>query len=82
MLDDQTICLAYNNDTYFFYKQPVYKQLAFGWQIANQLLGFKPLSLTNSKNYRYFFFRNKRKMAVKPTIHQNVAVSKPLLGKI
>ena len=52
LLDDQTICLAYNNDTYFFYKQPVYKQLAFGWQIANQLLGFKPLSLTNSKNYR------------------------------
>ena len=24
--------------TYFFYQQPISKQLAFGWQIATQLL--------------------------------------------
>ena len=27
-------------------------QLALVWQIAMQLLGLKPLSLSNSKNYR------------------------------
>ena len=27
----------------FFYKQPVYKQLALGWQIAKQLSGLNPL---------------------------------------
>ena len=36
----------------FFYKQPVYKQPGFGWQIAKQLSGFNPLSLSNNKNYR------------------------------
>ena len=35
-----------------FYKQPVYKQLSLGWQIAKQLSGLKPLSLSNNKNYR------------------------------
>ena len=30
--------------TYFFYKQPVYKQLALGWQIAKQLSGLNPFS--------------------------------------
>ena len=36
----------------FFYKQPVYKQLALGWQIAKQLLGLNPLLLSNIKNCR------------------------------
>ena len=35
----------------FFYKQPVYKQLALGWQIAKQLSGLNPLSLSNNKKY-------------------------------
>ena len=34
-----------------FYKQPVNKQLALAWQIAKQLSGLKPLSLSNNKNY-------------------------------
>ena len=38
--------------TSFFYKQPVYKQLAFGWQIAKQLSELNPLSISNNKNYR------------------------------
>ena len=38
--------------TYFFYKQPVFKQLALGWQIAKQLSGLNPFSLSNNKNYR------------------------------
>ena len=36
----------------FFYKQTLYKQLAFGWQIAKQFSRLNPLSLSNSKNYR------------------------------
>ena len=36
----------------FFYKQPVYEQVALGWQIAKQHPGLKPLSLSNNKNYR------------------------------
>ena len=35
----------------FFCKQPVYKQLAIAWQVAKQLLGLNPLSLSNNKNY-------------------------------
>ena len=34
-----------------FYKQPVDKQLALAWQIAQQLSGLNPLSLSNNKNY-------------------------------
>ena len=34
-----------------FYKQPVYKRLALTWQIAKQLSGLNPLSLSNNKNY-------------------------------
>ena len=34
-----------------FYKQPVDKQLALAWQIAKQLLGLNPLSLSNNKSY-------------------------------
>ena len=37
----------------FLYKQPVYKQLAPGWQIADQLSGLNPVSLRNNKNYRF-----------------------------
>ena len=32
------------------YQQPVYKQLVLAWQIAKQLSGLNPLSLTNNKN--------------------------------
>ena len=35
-----------------FYKLPVYKQLALGWQIAKQLSGLSPLSLSNNESYR------------------------------
>ena len=38
--------------TYFFYKQSVYKQLALGWEIATQLSGLNPFSLSNNKNCR------------------------------
>ena len=34
-----------------FYKQPVYKQLALVWQIAKQLSGLNPHSLSNNENY-------------------------------
>ena len=34
-----------------FYKQPIYKQLALAWQIAKQLSGLNPLSLSNNKIY-------------------------------
>ena len=37
--------------TYFFYKQPVYKQLAIGWEIAKRL-GQTLFLLSNNKNYR------------------------------
>ena len=36
----------------FIYKQPVYKQLSLGCQIAKQLSGLNPFSLSNNKNYR------------------------------
>ena len=69
--------------SYFLNKQPVYKQLARGWQITKQLSGLNHLSLSNNKNYRLrrSGVFNKRKLAVKPTIHQNSAASKVLLGK-
>ena len=69
----------------FLNKKPVYKQLALGWQIAKQLSGLKPLSLSHSKNYRLkktdFFLCNKRETAVKQTLYQNPPASKALLGK-
>ena len=46
------IIKIYNTTLSFFYKQPVYKQLDLGWQIAKQLSGLNPLSLSNNKNYR------------------------------
>ena len=36
----------------FFYKQPVYKQLPLPWQIAKQLSGLNPASLSYNKNYK------------------------------
>ena len=36
----------------FFYKQPVFKQLGLGWQIAKKLLGLNSLSLSNNKKYK------------------------------
>ena len=36
----------------FFYKQPVYKQLALGLQIDKQFLGINPRSIYNNKNYK------------------------------
>ena len=41
-----------NKYTYFFYKQPVFKQLAHGSQIAKQLSGVNLFSLSNNINYR------------------------------
>ena len=68
-------------------KATVYKQLAPRWKIAKQLSGFNPLPLSIDKNYRLrkyekFFLCNKLKIAVKPTVHKNSAVSIALLGKI
>ena len=37
---------------HFLYKYMVYKQLALGVQIAKELSGLNPLSLSNIKNYR------------------------------
>ena len=34
-----------------FYEQLVYKELALAWQIAKQLSGLNPLSLSNNQNY-------------------------------
>ena len=34
-----------------FYKQPVYEQLALAWQIAKQLSGLDPVSLSNNYNH-------------------------------
>ena len=61
----------------FLYKQSVYKQLALGWQIAKQLSGLNPFSLSNNKNYRL----QKSGVAVKRTTDYNSAFSKALLGK-
>ena len=63
--------------TYFFNKQPGYKQLALKWQIAKQLSGINSLSVSNNKNYRLkksrvFPLCNKHKTAVRPTIHTKI----------
>ena len=72
--------------TYFFNKQPGYKQLGLKWQIGIQLSGLISLSVSNNKNCRLkksrvFPLCNKYKTAVRPTIHQNSAASKALLEK-
>ena len=36
----------------FFNKEPIYKQLALEWQIAQELSGLNPLSLSNNEYYR------------------------------
>ena len=61
-----------------FYKQPAYKQLALGLQIAKQLLGLNPLLLSNIKKdrLRKSFLCNKREIAVNLTIHESI------IGKI
>ena len=67
------------------YKQQDYEQLALGWQIAMQLSGLNPLSLSINKNYKLkkigVFLCNKHKIAVKPIIHQNSAALKATLRK-
>ena len=74
------ILMVCSNYVYFFYKQ-----LALGWKIRKQLSGFNLFSLSNNKNYILkkigVFICNKRKLAVKLTIHQNSAVSKNIIGK-
>ena len=40
------------NTLIFFYKEPVYEQLALGWQITKKLSGLNPLSLSSNKTYR------------------------------
>ena len=68
----------------FFYNQPVYKQQSRALQIAKQLSGLKPLSLSNNKTTDQRKIEllpcNKHKLAVKPTIDQNSTVSKTFLG--
>ena len=64
----------------------VYKQLAVGLKIVKQLSVLNPLSLSNNKNYRLrkneVFLCNERKIAVKPTILENSAISKAVLGNV
>ena len=36
----------------FFYEQPIYKQPAYEWQIAEQLSELNALLVNNNKNYR------------------------------
>ena len=66
--------------------EPVYKQLALGWKITKQLSGVNHYSLSNNKNYRKrkfeFFLCNKHKVVIKPSVHQNSAVSKAFFWKI
>ena len=68
----------------FFCKQQVYKQLALGWQIARQRSKLDSLLLINNRDYILrkvmFFLCNKRKTVVKPTMHQDLAISKVLLS--
>ena len=58
----------------------MYKQIAFEWQIAKQLSGLIPVSLSNNKYCKLkksgVFLCSKRKTAVKPTIHQFSAALK------
>ena len=79
LYSDPCLCL---NSLIFCFNQPVYKQLALGQQITKELSELNPPSQSNNKNYRLkisgVFPRNKRKIAVEPTIHQNSAVSNSL----
>ena len=51
-LYNEYICIMNTIFITRFYKQLVCKQLAFGWKIANQIVGLNPFSLSNNKNYR------------------------------
>ena len=42
------VCL----NSLIFYKHPLYKKLALGWQIAKKFSGLNPFSLSNNRNYR------------------------------
>ena len=68
---------------YTVFKEPVYKELALGWQIAKQLSGFYSSLLSDNKSYRKveFFLCNKHKITANPKKDQNSAISKVLLGK-
>ena len=55
-----------------FYKQPLYRHVALAWQIAKQLSGYRKVEL---------FLYNWCEIAANPTMHQNKAVSRLLLGK-
>ena len=52
--------------SYYFYKQPVYKQLVLGWQIAKQVSGINPFWLSNNeicrlkKKWSFSFVINKK----------------------
>ena len=60
----EDLCVASCERLYTFcYKQPVYQQLVFRWQIAKQLSGPKLLLLKSNKNYKLkkrIFICNKR----------------------
>ena len=66
--------------------QPVYKQLALGWQIAKQLSGLNPLSLGNNKKlhikekWSFSFVINVKYLLNR--YHQNSAASEALLGEL
>ena len=68
----------HKHDIHFFLKkQQVYKQQAQGWQIAKLLSG-----LNQSHNVDMCdLLVDTRHLRVKPTMHQNSAVSKASLGK-
>ena len=48
----QTFQFFFFCEIHFFYKQPIFKQLAIGWEIFKQFSGLNPISLSNNKNYR------------------------------
>ena len=43
-IEGRSLILDY---TYIFYKQPIYKPLALGWQIAKQLSGLRTIETTD-----------------------------------
>ena len=61
------------------------RPVSMGKQLVLALSGLNPLSLRNNKNSKLkksgVFPCNKRKIAAKPTINQNLAVSEALSGK-
>ena len=45
-------------NTLIFYKQSIFKQLALGWQIAEQLSGFNSFSLSNNHSVKTVCIRS------------------------